>query len=83
VQMEGELACTYNMLTELTEFIIAVEVRILQTYVLPNMRLSGRENENKVDTDKWKPMIMCFEHMYELGEEKLLHSRLADIEEEK
>lgn len=83
VQMEAELAGTYNMLTELTGFIMAVEVRILRTYVTPNLRLAGTGNENKVDTDKWKPMIMCFQHMYGLGEGKLLHSRLADIEEEK
>lgn len=80
VQMETELVGTYQMLRDLPGFIIACEVRVLRTWVTPELRLAGAEN--KIDTDRWKPMIMSFQHLYGLGQGMLLRSTLAGVEEE-
>jgi hypothetical protein len=51
----------------------AVEVKVL--------RLKGYEN--RIDTDRWRPMIMSLSELYGLEERKKAHSRLAEIDEER
>jgi hypothetical protein len=36
---------------------------------------------NRVDPDRWRPLIMSFQQLYGLGE-RAGHSRLAEISEE-
>ena len=64
---------------ELRGFTLAIEVEVLRTYVVDEIRMKG--HANRVDPDKWRPLIMSFQHLYGLKnvEER---STLADIEEE-
>lgn len=59
----------------------AVEVKVLRVHLEPYLRLEGYEN--RIDTDKWRPMIMSFSELYGLEERKKAHSRLAEIDEER
>lgn len=58
----------------------AIEVKILKTYVLDEIRLSG--HRNRIDPEKWKPLIMMFQHLYGLKNGKAAESVLARCEEE-
>ena len=51
----------------------AVEAKVL--------RLKGYEN--RIDTDRWRPIIMSLSGLYGLEERKKAHSRLAEIDEER
>ena len=66
--------------SELKGFLMAIEVRIVQTHIEEKLRLAG--HANRVDSDKWKPMIMCFQKLYGLKNGELASSTLAEIEEE-
>jgi len=48
-----------------------VKVRIEQSMLMPG-------DHNKVDPDKWRPLIMSFQQFYSLGE-KVHESTLANI----
>ena len=82
--MEAELTGVYEMMSSLPGeakgFTLAIEVRVLRTYVLDSLRLHG--HVNRIDPDAWKPMIMNFQHLYGLKSGKLEKSTLANIEEE-
>ena len=77
VQMEAELVGRYDALGGA---IAVVEVRILRTHVLDELRLKG--HANRIDPDAWHPMIMSFQHLYGLRAGKIANSRLAKIDEE-
>lgn len=77
VQMEAELVGKYDVLGGA---IAVVEVKILRTYVLDQLRLNG--HENRIDPDAWHPMIMSFQHLYGLRAGKIENSKLAKIDEE-
>lgn len=84
VQMEVELIGVHEMMgdqAELKGLILAVEVKIVRVHVEEELRLEGYAN--RIDADKWRPMIMCFQDMYGLAEGKVVTSRLAEIDEEK
>jgi flavin reductase (DIM6/NTAB) family NADH-FMN oxidoreductase RutF len=55
------------------------EVKILRVHVHPEVRMPGRTN--RIDPDKWRPLIMSFQRFYGLGPEAQA-SRLATIDEE-
>ena len=78
VQMEAEMISVHEMLGGI---MLAIEVRVLRTWVEDNIRLEGFKN--RVDADRWRPMIMSFQGLFGLrnrkeGEE----SRLEEVEEE-
>ena len=77
VQMEAELVGKYDILGGA---IMIVEVKILRTHVLDQLRLKG--HDNRIDPDAWHPMIMSFQHLYGLRAGKMEESRLAKIDEE-
>jgi len=84
VQMEAELIGVHEMMDDQADrkgLILAVEVKIVRVHVEEELRLEG--HANRIDADKWRPMIMCFQEMYGLAEGKVVMSRLAEIEEEK
>ncbi|MCJ1358630.1 MAG: hypothetical protein MMC33_008630 [Icmadophila ericetorum] len=84
VQMEAELIGVHEMMADQADrkgLILAIEVKIVRVYVEEELRLAG--HANRVNADKWRPMIMCFQDMYGLAEGKVVMSRLAEIEEEK
>ncbi|KAJ9624339.1 hypothetical protein H2204_010895 [Knufia peltigerae] len=82
VIMEAELVTSHKMFggRPAEGLILLVEVRILRVSIHENLRMEG--HRNRVDADKWKPMIMMFCDLYGLKQGKIEHSNLADIEEE-
>lgn len=82
VIMEAELVVSHNMYRgrPIEGLIFAIEVRIVRVSIHEELRLNGYRN--RVDADKWKPMIMMFCDLYGLKPGKLERSRLAEVEEE-
>ncbi|QJB35082.1 flavin reductase family protein [Chitinophaga oryzae] len=58
--------------------IITFELKIRQVYLDTAILLDG--NPDRVDPDKWRPLIMSFQHFYGLGD-KVHPSALAQIPE--
>ena len=82
VVMEAELVHTHEMFKgqAFHGAILAFEVRIVNVRVHENLKMVG--HQNRIDADKWKPMIMMFCELYGLKSGKLAQSKLAEIEEE-
>ncbi len=59
--------------------LVALEVEIVRVHVEEGVRLAG--HPNRIDPDRWRPLIMSFQHFYGLGP-RLRDSRLASIPEE-
>lgn len=57
---------------------LGIEVRIVRAHVDESILMDG--HANRVDPDKWRPLIMSFCQYYGLTE-RLQHSRLAEIPE--
>lgn len=83
VVMEAKFVNVHNMFGsyEYQGAIVSVEVEIVRVKIHDYLRLEG--HPNRVNAEKWKPMIMMFSDFFGLRDGKLAHSRLADIEEEK
>ena len=80
-QMEAELVGVHQMMQDTdAKAIIALEVKILRTYVHDDIRMAGKPN--RIDPDKWRPLIMNFQELYGLAPKKISRSTLAEIEEE-
>jgi hypothetical protein len=77
VQMQCKFVAVHRIMRDLAHPLSdlgwAVEVKVL--------RLKGYEN--RIDTDRWRPMIMSLSELYGLEERKKAHSRLAEIDEER
>lgn len=58
--------------------IVTFELRITKVYLDKSILMNGQPN--RVDPDKWRPLIMSFQEFYGLGE-KIHHSTLAGIPE--
>ena len=58
--------------------IVTFELRIQKVYLEESILMEG--HENRVDPDKWKPLIMSFQQFYSLGD-NVHPSTLAEIPE--
>ncbi|HEX6964428.1 MAG TPA: flavin reductase family protein [Gemmatimonadaceae bacterium] len=59
--------------------LVALEVRVVRVHVDERIRMAGYEN--RIDPERWRPLIMSFQQFFGLGE--MVHpSRLATIPEE-
>jgi flavin reductase (DIM6/NTAB) family NADH-FMN oxidoreductase RutF len=58
--------------------LIAFEMRVLRVHVHDNIRMTG--HPDRIDPDKWRPLIMSFTQFYGLGSQ-LQHSTLSEIPE--
>jgi flavin reductase (DIM6/NTAB) family NADH-FMN oxidoreductase RutF len=58
--------------------LVSIEVRIQRVHLDEAVALTG--HPNRVDPDKWRPLIMSFQHFYGLGP-RLHDSTLAQIPE--
>lgn len=58
--------------------IVTFELRIQKVHLEESILMVG--NPNRVDPDKWRPLIMSFQQFYGLGEQ-VHHSTLAEIPE--
>ena len=82
VQMEAAVAAQHNLMDDdpITRgAILTFEVRIKRVHIHPELLLDG--HDNRVDPNKWRPLIMSFQRFYGLGEE-IHESTLARIPEE-
>jgi hypothetical protein len=58
--------------------ILTLELRVQRIHLDESIIMEG--HPNRVDPDKWRPLIMSFQEFYGLGE-KIHSSRLATIPE--
>jgi flavin reductase (DIM6/NTAB) family NADH-FMN oxidoreductase RutF len=58
--------------------LLTLEVRVQRVHLDESILLAG--HRNRVDPDKWRPLIMSFQHFYGLGP-RVHESRLAQIPE--
>ncbi|MGG5209721.1 flavin reductase family protein [Chryseobacterium sp. MIQD13] len=82
VQMEASLA-KVNLLAEDHEIqrgnILYIELKIVKVHMEESILMDGFPN--RVDPDKWRPLIMSFQQFYGLGGQ-LQESALAQVPEE-
>jgi len=80
VQLEAVLESTrpFGTRPDKASTAIAFEVRIVRTHIDERILLDGFEN--RIDPDKWRPLIMSFCQFYGLGE-RVRRSTLAEIPE--
>jgi flavin reductase (DIM6/NTAB) family NADH-FMN oxidoreductase RutF len=57
-----------------TDGAVTVEVRVTRVHVHPDLLLAGAQN--RIDPDRWQPLIMSFQQFYGLGD-RVHPSRLA------
>jgi flavin reductase (DIM6/NTAB) family NADH-FMN oxidoreductase RutF len=82
VQMEAVVAATHDLAADDAEHrgrSKVIEVRIQRVHADERILMEGQEN--RIDPDRWRPLIMSFQHFYGLREGKLQDSRLARIPE--
>lgn len=82
IQLEAVVAAFHGIGEDsdtLRGAINAIEVRIQRVHVHPDLLVAG--HPNRIDPDKWSPLIMSFQKFYGLGGQ--VHpSRLAEIPEQ-
>ena len=82
VQLEAELKAFHKLAADDSQQngrIITLEMRILRVHAEESVLMAGYDN--RIDPDKWRPLIMSFQKFYGLGDE-LHYSTLAEIPEE-
>lgn len=81
VQMEAVVAARHGLADDtdaLRDLTSVIEVRIRRVHVHPDLLMDG--HEDRIDPDKWAPLIMSFQKFYGLSVQ--IHpSRLAEIPE--
>lgn len=82
VQLEAVLEDehAYDAEGPMSGFIAILEARITRAHVDRAILMDG--HPNRIDPDKWRPLIMSFQEYYGLGP-KLHPSRLGEIPEER
>ena len=82
VQMEAVVEATYPLAArdDLDKGkLMAFELRIKRVHIEESILLRGERN--RIDPEKWRPLIMSFQHFYGLSS-RLYQSTLAEIPEE-
>ncbi len=81
VQLEAAVEATHKLAEDDARqrgFLVCIEARIQRVHAEEKILMDG--DSNRIDPDKWRPLIMSFQKFYGLGEQ-LLPSRLATIQE--
>ena len=81
VQLEAVLTASHGLEggdPERSGKLVALEVRIVRVHLDDSVRMVG--HEDRVDPERWRPLMMSFCHFFGLGE-KVHPSRLAEIPE--
>jgi flavin reductase (DIM6/NTAB) family NADH-FMN oxidoreductase RutF len=84
VQLEAAIVAIHGLADEDDRWrgrLVAVEARIARVHAHPSILMEGQSD--RIDPDKWRPLIMSFQHFYGLSAHRLLDSRLASIPESK
>jgi flavin reductase (DIM6/NTAB) family NADH-FMN oxidoreductase RutF len=82
VQIEAKLAHVHEIAQEDDIWRgrqVAIEVRVTRVHAHPAIMMDGEPN--RIDPDKWRPLIMSFQEFYGLTPQKLQRSELARIPE--
>jgi flavin reductase (DIM6/NTAB) family NADH-FMN oxidoreductase RutF len=82
VNMEAKLASVHYVADDNNELkgkIVSIELKITQVHAEEDILLEGYRN--RIDPDKWRPLIMSFQQFYGLSD-RLSPSRLATINED-
>ena len=82
VQIEAKVAHIHEMAQEDGVWrgnLVAIEVRITRIHAHPKIMMDGEPN--RVEPDKWRPLIMSFQQFYGLAPDKLRRSELGQIPE--
>ena len=59
---------------------LAIEAKIVRVHADESLLMPGQTN--RIDPDRWRPLIMSFQEFYGLGAGKLHHSMLGEIPEQ-
>jgi len=82
VQLEAKVAHVHEMAQEDATWrgnLVAIEVRVTRVHAHPEIMMEGAVD--RIDPDKWRPLIMSFQQFYALAPEKLQGSELGQIPE--
>jgi hypothetical protein len=81
VQLEAKLAHVHELAQDekVWRGARAIEVRITRVHAHPAIMMEGEPN--RIDPDRWRPLIMSFAQFYGLTPEKLRRSELGQIPE--
>jgi flavin reductase (DIM6/NTAB) family NADH-FMN oxidoreductase RutF len=82
VQMEAKLVHVHEMAEDDPVWrgrLAAVEVRITRVYAHPGIMMEAAAN--RIDPDRWRPLIMSFQEFYGLMPQRLQRSELGQIPE--
>ncbi len=82
IQMEAVVEHIYEMSENDPAFRgrrILFELRIQRVFVDPSILADG--DPNRIDPDKWRPLIMSFQKLYGLSDRQAQSSRLSQIPE--
>ncbi|PTU31749.1 flavin reductase family protein [Stenotrophobium rhamnosiphilum] len=83
VQMEAVLSASHGLMDDDEQWrggLKVFEVRIQRVHVHPSILMDGVEN--RIDPDKWNPLIMSFQKFYGLAPGQVHPSRLGEIPEQ-
>jgi flavin reductase (DIM6/NTAB) family NADH-FMN oxidoreductase RutF len=83
VQMESAMISNMELMQDLPDrkgVLLAIEVQVLRTHIRNDLRMA--EHANRVDPDRWRPLIMSFQEFYGLAPRVTVASKLATINEE-
>lgn len=81
VQLEAKVVSVHGLAAEdesLRGRLVSIEVKIERVHVAKSIQMQGEKD--RIDPDKWRPLIMSFQHFYGLGQ-RLHKSTLAQIPE--
>ncbi|HEX7562059.1 MAG TPA: flavin reductase family protein [Bradyrhizobium sp.] len=82
VQIEAKVAHVHQMAQEDDVWrgnLVAIELRVTRVHAHPEIMMDGEPN--RIDPDKWRPLIMSFQQFYGLAPQKLQRSELGQIPE--
>jgi len=82
VQLEAKVAQVHELAQDDEAWrgkSFAIEVRITRVHAHPTVMMEGEAN--RIDPDKWRPLIMSFQEFYGLAPHKLQRSELGQIPE--
>jgi flavin reductase (DIM6/NTAB) family NADH-FMN oxidoreductase RutF len=82
VQLEATVVAAHDLARDSAESkgrLVAIEVRIERVHVDDAILVDGERD--RIDPDKWRPLIMSFQQFYGLGADRLQPSTLAQVPE--
>jgi flavin reductase (DIM6/NTAB) family NADH-FMN oxidoreductase RutF len=82
IHMEAVVAARHGInedSPQLRGLIDIFELRVQRVHVRPDLLMDN--NPNRIDPDRWNPLIMSFQKFYGLAQRQVHGSRLADIPE--